>query len=145
MQHETVDGVDFGVPVQALRPGTVDLFEVPVETIDAREIALPKVDMDAVKAQVRGEALRAAQDEVASKVMFTFENVIYRLERPEEWDIEAFEAREEGRNVTYLKVVLGEAQYEKWKTAKKRRATDMVSIINEIDKFFGAQQGESRA
>jgi hypothetical protein len=142
MQHSVIEGTDFGVDTANLKK--MDLFEVPVEMVEARpdRAVAPavKVNMDEVKDT--GQAADAAKTEVLNLgVVVNFDGEAFTIPKPEDWDIEIWEAQEEDRIVTVLKLLLGDSQWNLFKS-KKRKLTDLTGLFLEVQKVLGFQAGE---
>lgn len=136
MLHEVVDGTDFGVPVDALRPGKEDLLTIPVEFIESRKVRPATVTTSApdakveVVAPVPGTAMKAAAAEVTAPgdgVTFEYDGQAYTVPRPENWDVAVFEAEEDGKLVSTVRALLGP---EQWKTF--RQASRTLKDLNDL-------------
>ncbi|MDG4801721.1 hypothetical protein [Micromonospora sp. WMMD980] len=83
---------------------------------------------DAAKAEATG-----------STVTFEFDGESYEIEPSLTWDLDAMEAYEEGNLVTCVRLILGPAQYTKFKPkGAKRTVGDLGRLFNAIQEAGGA-------
>lgn len=77
-----------------------------------------------------------AAEALAEKVPFTHNGVEYSLDPSTEWDIEALEAFENGKIMTFLRLILGAEQYAAYK-ATKPKAGEVNGFLEGIQKALG--------
>lgn len=77
-----------------------------------------------------------AAEALGDKVPFTHEGVDYLLEPAAEWSVDALEAFESGKVMTFLRMILGEEQYAKYK-ATKPKAGAVSAFLEGIQKALG--------
>lgn len=131
MQHTVIDGTDFGIPASAL-VDDADLYTIPVEAIESRpEVVAPRPADVAPKPGTALAAVKAEVDTIGTT--FQFDGETYFVQPAEEWDVEVFLAAEEGKFVTAVKLLLGPAQWKRFKS--KRRVSREVEAI-----FVAAQE-----
>lgn len=125
---------DFGVPVETIRPEQYAAAGLVV--VDKR----PKlVSVDDIKAEEDTSALDALKAEAQGLgVSFTYDDEIYVVDRAEDWDLEVFEAAESGKFVTAVKTLLGEDQWKRFKS-KKRKIQELTDIFGAAQKALGTK------
>lgn len=77
-----------------------------------------------------------AAEALGEKIPFTHNGVDYLLEPSTEWDVDALEAFEAGKIMTFLRMILGEEQYAKFK-ATKPKAGAVNGFLGGIQKALG--------
>ncbi|CCQ44665.1 hypothetical protein ARTSIC4J27_592 [Pseudarthrobacter siccitolerans] len=77
-----------------------------------------------------------AAEALGDKVPFTHNGVDYLLDPASEWDVEALEVFESGKVMTFLRLILGEEQYAKYK-ATKPKAGAVNGFLEGIQKALG--------
>lgn len=133
MQHTVIDEADFGIPASALVDDG-DLFTRPVAVVEQRTPAAPQ------PAPTPGVALAAAKAEVdAIGTTFVFEGETYFVQPAEEWDVEVFEAAEDGKFVSAVKLLLGAAQWKRFKAGKRRVSRDVEAIFVAAQRALGTK------
>ncbi|MET8149397.1 hypothetical protein ACIBSW_34590 [Actinoplanes sp. NPDC049668] len=97
------------------------------------------------------KAAKAMEAEVQNLgVLFQYEGVTYTIPKADDWDLEVFEASEEGRFVTAVKSLLGPYQWKKFKDGPDpdnkpvRKAKDLELFFTEAQKALGGKKGEFR-
>lgn len=144
MQKTVIEDQDFGVEVRNLRD-KIDLFEVPVETVEAREVADKPIEVSVaeVKKMSDGALLKAAKDNVESKgTLVLFDGETYTVPKMDDWDLDWLEAMETNP-IWAVRQVVGEDQWKKFKPeGKKRTMTDLGNFFEAIGKAQGTNRGE---
>lgn len=77
-----------------------------------------------------------AAEALGEKVPFSYNGVDYLLDPSSEWDYEALEAFENGKVVTFLRMILGEEQHAAFK-ATKPKAGDVNDFLTALQKALG--------
>lgn len=144
-QHTVIEDIDFGVPVGVLRPGKMDLFDTPIEAIEARKSApvvkTEKVRMEGFKEPKKGAAMTAAKNEAeGGLVTFTYDEETYTVPKMEEWDLDVFEQMETNP-LSSAKTLLGDDQWKAFKS-KKRTMKDLNSLFEALGEAQGLKPGE---
>lgn len=75
----------------------------------------------------------AAAEALGEAVPFTFRGVEYRVPPTTEWDYEALEVFESGKVATFLRMVLGEAEHNRFKATKPK--------VSDVNEFVAALKG----
>lgn len=68
---------------------------------------------------------------------FTYDEVDYTVPAADEWSLEALEAYEDGKVVTLIREILGEAQWATFK-AKPRKVRDLNALFAAAQEALGA-------
>jgi hypothetical protein len=68
-----------------------------------------------------------AAEALGDKVPFSHNGVDYLLDPASEWDADALEQYENGKIMTFLRMILGEEQYARFKATKPK-----VGAVNEF-------------
>lgn len=146
---------DFGVPVAVIN--TPEEFkELPDEVAKRRVERLEAKPKPIEVPDVPGQAKAAVIAEVhgINDLPFTFDGETYWVPPIDEWDIEVFEHQEDGKLVSLVKLLLGEKQWERFKSEvdpdrapgvrrrKKRTITEMLALLDAATKATGTQPGE---
>lgn len=123
-QHTVVDNVDFGFTTNLLK-SNLDIFEVPVEHIEARKGRPTSKQVKPVEKPVekRGKALEAVKTEAEAPALITLEHEGFTLTYPpaEEWDGDVFELQEDGQMISCVRLILGAEQWEKFKDHLRKK------------------------
>lgn len=131
---------DFGAPVSVITD-PAEFAELPNEVAE-RRASISQANLDLVKG-APGAAQAAIEAEVHfGKLSFVFEGDTYWVDSPDEWDLEVFEAQEMGRLVTMVREVVGQKQYEHFKSQpnpedpdgprikRKRVLADLTALLD---------------
>lgn len=132
----------------------VDEFGVSIEDLDVQMAKLSglkivdKTEDDKPPApkfneEDKGNAQKALVAEAleAGGVAFEYEGVEYAVPKAEDWDIEVLEAAEDGKFVTSVRVLLGDAQWALFKK-KKRTNKQLQEFFEVVQKALGTKPGE---
>lgn len=124
---------------------------------DGRDEAEAKAAKNASKASSvkRGggaKAKAAAQAEALSKgVEFDFDDEHYAIDSAEEWDLDVFEAAAQGDLITALRALLGDEQWQLFRTQedeegervkRKRNLKDLAALWEAAQEAVGVEPGE---
>lgn len=146
---------NFGVPVQNIGEEGDNVLDIPDE-VARRRADRAGVDSTAAPlvtvAEAKGQAEAALIAEVQhTGVSFEFDGDTYWVPVIDEWPLDFYEAQEDGKLITEVRVLLGAAQYAQFKSevdpdggrrTKKRTLRDLVAILNAIS---GAAGGKSKS
>jgi hypothetical protein len=77
-----------------------------------------------------------AAEALGDKVPFTHNGVDYLLDPASEWDVEALEQYENGKIMTFLRMILGAEQYARFK-ATKPKVGAVNAFMEGIQKALG--------
>jgi hypothetical protein len=152
--------VDFGVPVEALR-STDEIFGLPPEVAQRRTergelTVVPDLEPEQPE-EIPGQARAAVEAEAnGTGTRFEFDGETYTVESMDEWDIDVFDAEASGRPWQVVRILLGDAQYERFKSEpdperpsrrrkKKRTLSDLNDMLTAINRAVGVEPGESVA
>lgn len=78
----------------------------------------------------------AAAEALREMIPFTARGVDFELTPSDEWDFEAIEAFEAGKVATFLRLILGEEQYNAFK-ATKPKVGDIDEFVTDLQKALG--------
>jgi hypothetical protein len=151
--------VDFGVPVEALR-STSEIFGLPPEVAQRRaergELTVVP-DLEPEREEIPGQAKAAVEAEATGTgVRIEFDGETYLIPNMDDWDIDVFDAEESGRPWAVVRLLLGEVQYQRFKTEpdperpgqrrkKKRTMRDLTEVLTAMNRAVGVEPGESVA
>ncbi len=136
---------DFGPSLDDV--SKVDLVSTGVD-FNEDQLVAPKTPRksagkEVVKQSSKGNALSAVKDEAAEvkTKVFTFDGEQWTMPSAEDWDLEVFELVEDQKIVSAVRMILGEKQWTKFKS-KKRKAEDLMDMFVEIQKRMGVEDPE---
>ncbi len=92
--------------------------------------AKPRANVEAAKAEVNGDS-----------IVFEYDGEQYVLPPALDWDVEVFEAGEDGKIVTAVRTLLGDKQWATYKS-KKRTLGDTSELWSAALASLGATPGE---
>ncbi|MFI9381236.1 hypothetical protein [Kutzneria sp. NPDC052558] len=87
-------------------------------------------------ARQRAEATKTTPATKTAAVTVTWRDTTYTLPTADDFPFEAMEASEEGRTITALKLILGQAQYAEWRKHVKT-AGDVEEFSETIMRELG--------
>lgn len=137
----TEPALDFGKPLDEM--SKTELFEAGLEVKDVQLKSAPKAKP--VKTVETKDTALAAVKEEAEEVptrTFTYDGDEYTVPEADSWDLDIFEAVEDGQIVTAVRGILGQKQYYDKFKAKKRKAKDLADIFSIIQENMGTKEGE---
>lgn len=150
----TVVDPEFGVPVDVLR-NKDEIFGLPQEVAVRRaergELHHPEPpEPPEIPGQAR-EALKAEAN--GTGLSFEWDGETYLIPNMDDWDLDVFEAEEAGQPWKVVRLLLGPAQYERFKTEpdpdkpgqrrkKKRTMRDVSGWMTAATKAAGVEPGE---
>lgn len=79
-----------------------------------------------------------AAEALGDKIAFNYNGADYFVTSTEDWDYEVLEAFEDGKIVTFLRLILGTEQHAAFK-ATKPKVADVNAFVEAIQKALGIQ------